>query len=77
MWNLVNTMASSVRHRVMPRRRNGMGTMTALFVGASVGIAAWEAVRKSQWGAKSASPSARSGGSASDIAEDVIKEIES
>lgn len=48
MWNFMNGMADGVRSRMMPRRRNGVGTMTAMLIGASVGIAAWEALRKSQ-----------------------------
>lgn len=50
MWELVDGMAERVRHRVMPRRRNGMNTVTAMVVGASVGIALWEAVRRSRLG---------------------------
>ncbi|MCL6626742.1 hypothetical protein [Alicyclobacillus shizuokensis] len=46
MWDLMSGMADGVRHRMMPRRRNGMHTMTAMLVGASVGIAAWEALRR-------------------------------
>ncbi|MCL6631348.1 MAG: hypothetical protein K6T63_01840 [Alicyclobacillus herbarius] len=46
MWDLMNGMADGVRHRMMPRRRNGINTMTAMLVGASVGIAAWEAFRR-------------------------------
>lgn len=48
MWELMNGMANSVRSRVMPRRRNGIGTMTAMVLGASVGIAAWETYRRSR-----------------------------
>jgi hypothetical protein len=48
MWELMNGMANSVRNRVMPRRRNGIGTMTAMVLGASVGIAAWETYRRSR-----------------------------
>jgi hypothetical protein len=76
MLNLMSAMASSVRHRVAPRRRSGMGTMTALFVGASVGIAAWEAMRKSQLGGKLGGMSPASKMSASGIAEEVMQEIE-
>ena len=42
MWEMMN----GARSRMMPRRRNGMGTMTALLVGASVGIAARETMRR-------------------------------
>ncbi|QQE79478.1 hypothetical protein [Alicyclobacillus sp. SO9] len=46
MWEMMNGMTNGVRNRFMPRRRNNMGTMTAMLVGASVGIAAWEAMRR-------------------------------
>ncbi len=49
MWELMNGMANNVRGRVMPRRRSGVNTMTAVLVGASVGIAAWEAIRRSRF----------------------------
>ncbi|RIV24255.1 hypothetical protein D2Q93_07375 [Alicyclobacillaceae bacterium I2511] len=49
MWEIMNGMANNVRGRVMPRRRNGVNTMTAVLVGASVGIAAWEAIRRSRF----------------------------
>lgn len=74
---LMNAMASTVRHRIMPRRRSGMGTMTALFVGASVGIAAWEAVRKAQGARMTAGSHSPSDSSATAIAEEVMREIES
>jgi hypothetical protein len=54
-----------------------MGTMTALVVGASVGIAAWEAVRKSQLGSRVTGSSSAVGNNASSIAESVMREIES
>jgi hypothetical protein len=41
MWEMMQGL--------MPRRRNrknGMGTVTAIVVGAGVGIAAWEMVRR-------------------------------
>lgn len=38
MWELINDM--------MPRRKRGMNTVTALVVGAGVGIAAWEMMRR-------------------------------
>lgn len=46
MWEFVNGMTNGIRDRMMPRRRNGMGTMTAMVLGASVGIAAWETMRR-------------------------------
>ncbi|WP_436663865.1 hypothetical protein ACOALA_18215 [Alicyclobacillus acidoterrestris] len=55
-----------------------MGTMTALFVGASVGIAAWEAVRKAQgMRMMGGSQSSSSDGGATALAEEVMREIES
>ncbi|OFW77162.1 MAG: hypothetical protein A2201_04145 [Alicyclobacillus sp. RIFOXYA1_FULL_53_8] len=48
MWEFVNGMANGVRGRMMPRRHNGMNTMTAMVIGASVGIAAWETMRRSR-----------------------------
>ncbi|WP_206832114.1 hypothetical protein [Alicyclobacillus fructus] len=49
MWNMMNAMNGMARSRMNWRRRNGgMGTMTALLIGASVGIAAWEAMRQMQ-----------------------------
>jgi hypothetical protein len=39
MWDMINDL--------MPRRRrNGMNTVTAMVIGASVGIAAWEVMRR-------------------------------
>lgn len=73
MWGLMNTALGTMRHR--RGHRNGMGTMTALVVGASVGIAAWEAMRKTQGSGKS--ENGTSSGTASTIAEDVMREIES
>jgi hypothetical protein len=49
MWEFMNDMATGMRKRIMPRRRNGIGTMTAMLLGASVGIAAWETVRRSRF----------------------------
>lgn len=46
MWEFVNGMANGMRGRMIPRRRNSMGTMTAMVIGASVGIAAWETMRR-------------------------------
>lgn len=75
MWGLMNTVASTMRYR---RRRSGMGTMTALVVGASVGIAAWETMRRSDWvGGKSQNGTSNNGSSAaSAMAEEVMNEIE-
>lgn len=72
MWELMNGMANGMRNRMMPRRRSGMGTMTAMVIGASVGIAAWEALRKSQ-------PMSRmtSDNSATKLAEEVMNHLES
>lgn len=71
MWELMSGVASSVRDRVMPRRRSGMGTMTAVLIGASVGIAAWEAVRKSQIASHMTSDA-----TASKLAQDVINQLD-
>lgn len=39
MWDMINDL--------MPRRRrNGMNTVTAMVIGAGVGIAAWEMMRR-------------------------------
>ncbi|WP_067621176.1 hypothetical protein [Alicyclobacillus acidiphilus] len=73
MWNMLNTVAGAARHRMMPQRRSGMGTMTALFIGASVGIAAWEAVRQMQG---KASKAIGEGTDAMKIAQDVMSEIQ-
>jgi len=49
MWNMMNAMSGMARSRMNWRRQSrGMGTMTALLIGASVGIAAWEAMRQMQ-----------------------------
>jgi hypothetical protein len=49
MWELMNGMANNMRNRFRPpRRQNGVGTMTAMLLGASVGIAAWETMRRSR-----------------------------
>lgn len=48
MWELMNGMANNMRNRWMPRRSNGLGTMTAMVIGASVGIAAWETLRRTR-----------------------------
>lgn len=50
MWELMNGMSNNMRNRWMPRRNNGIGTMTAMVLGASVGIAAWETLRRSRTG---------------------------
>ncbi|MCL6547520.1 MAG: hypothetical protein K6T30_01260 [Alicyclobacillus sp.] len=49
MWEFVNGVADGVRSRMMPQRRNGLSTMTAMLIGASVGIAAWETIRRAPW----------------------------
>lgn len=78
MWEMMNGMANGVRRRLMPRRRSGVGTMTAMLVGASVGIAAWEAMRRGQVGARlgSSMSSAASQSSAERIAAEVLDEID-
>jgi len=38
MWDMITDM--------IPRKRRGMNTMTAMVIGASVGIAAWEVMRR-------------------------------
>lgn len=49
MWEMMNGMAGNMRNRLMPRRHhNGMGTLTAVVLGASVGIAAWETYRRTR-----------------------------
>ena len=70
MWELMNGMAGSVRNRWMPRRHNnGMGTLTAVVLGASVGIAAWETYRRTRMNGTGM-------GDASRIAEQVIDSID-
>lgn len=76
MWSVMNMMTGAVRHRMMPRRKSGMGTMTALFVGASVGIAAWEAVRKSQSGMRQSGSATSSSDNPVGIAQEVMNEIQ-
>jgi hypothetical protein len=71
MWELMNGMANGVRNRVMPRRRNGVGTMTAMLIGASVGIAAWEAYRKSQTASQVTSDSGTD-----KLAQEVMEQIQ-
>ncbi|MBF8378532.1 hypothetical protein IW967_11775 [Alicyclobacillus mali] len=69
MWNMMNAMSGMARGRMNWRRRDhGMGTMTALLIGASVGIAAWEAVRQMQ--NKSSMPSG-----AQELAQQMMDEI--
>lgn len=69
MWNMMNAMSGMARSRMNWRRRShGMGTMTALLIGASVGIAAWEAVRQMQ--NKNQMPNA-----AQDLAQQMMDEI--
>lgn len=49
MWELMNGMAGNMRNRWAPQRRhNGMGTLTAMVLGASVGVAAWETFRRTR-----------------------------
>ncbi|WP_274435835.1 hypothetical protein [Alicyclobacillus sp. ALC3] len=70
MWEMMNGMADGVRGRFMPRRNRGVGTMTAMLIGASVGIAAWEAWRRTQ-------PMSHVGDStASRMAQDVIDQLQ-
>lgn len=69
MWDLMNGMTEGVRSRFMPRRRSGVGTMTAVLIGASVGIAAWEAWRRSQ-------PMRGSDGPAAQMADKIINQLE-
>jgi hypothetical protein len=38
MWNMITDM--------IPRRNRGMNTMTAMVLGAGIGIAAWEMMRR-------------------------------
>jgi hypothetical protein len=38
MWEMITDM--------MPRRKRGMNTLTAIAIGAGVGIAAWELMRR-------------------------------
>ncbi|MCY0888125.1 MAG: hypothetical protein OWQ59_06660 [Alicyclobacillaceae bacterium] len=71
MWEMMNGVANSMRGRFMPRRRSGIGTMTALVIGASVGIAAWEALRKSQPMSRTTSSSG-----AAQLAQEVLSEIQ-
>lgn len=42
MWEMITDM--------MPRRKRGMNTLTALAIGAGVGIAAWELMRRNNGG---------------------------
>ena len=39
MWDMINDLLPR-------RRRNGMNTVTAMVIGAGVGIAAWEMMRR-------------------------------
>lgn len=70
MWELMNGMANNVRNRMMPRRRNGIGTMTAMVLGASVGIAAWETYRRSRM-----SPGSQLDAGASQVAQQVMNSL--
>ncbi|WP_229776571.1 hypothetical protein [Alicyclobacillus cellulosilyticus] len=72
MWEVVNGMTDRVRHRFVPARRPNVAAMTAAaLVGASVGIAAWETLRRAQlWGRNSADAQAQR------IAEEVMDSLE-
>lgn len=70
MWEMMNGMTDGMRSRFTPRRNQGVGTMTAMVIGASVGIAAWEAWRRTQ-------PMSRMGSStASRMAQDAIDQLQ-
>lgn len=45
MWDMITDM--------MPRKKRGLNTMTAMVVGAGVGIAAWEMMRRNNVGGES------------------------
>ncbi|MBX5435710.1 MAG: hypothetical protein IRZ33_00675 [Alicyclobacillaceae bacterium] len=70
MWEFVNGMADGLRSRMMPRRRNGIGTMTAMLIGASVGIAAWETIRRAPWANRGLSDGAQK------MAEEVMESLQ-
>lgn len=72
MWEIMNGITNGVRSRVMPRKRSGIGTMTAMVIGASVGIAAWEAVRRNTNGISHST----SGNEISDLADRVMENIQ-
>lgn len=44
MWNPLNQVLDAVP----TRKKSGMGTFTAIMVGAGVGIAAWETMKRSR-----------------------------
>lgn len=71
MWEIMNGIADGMRSRVMPRRKSGIGTMTAMVIGASVGIAAWEAARRNNVTGRIGSR-----GDAADLAERVMDNIQ-
>lgn len=71
MWEMMNGM----RSRMMPRRRGGMNTMTAMLVGASVGIAAWEAMRRGNVVGRM-NPGGGSSNGAEKIAENVLNSMD-
>lgn len=72
MWELMNGMTNGLRNRMFPQKRgNGLGTMTAMLIGASVGIAAWEALRKTQPISRMTDSS-----NAVDIAKEVIDHLD-
>lgn len=72
MWELMNGMTGNMRNRLMPRRQNnGMGTITAVVLGASVGIAAWETFRRTRMNGNGMGM-----GAAGQIAEQVIDSLD-
>jgi hypothetical protein len=46
MWDMINDL--------MPRRNRGINTVTAMVVGAGIGIAAWEMMRRNNVAGESA-----------------------
>lgn len=77
MWEVMNGMTNGMRNRFMPRRRNNMGTMTAMLVGASVGIAAWEAMRRGNVPSRINNRAQNmAGNSAEQVAEKVMNQLD-
>lgn len=74
MWEMMNGMTNGMRNRFMPRKRNNMGTMTAMIVGASVGIAAWEAMRRGNVVGRVGNHGMQS--SAEEVAEQVMNQLD-
>lgn len=74
MWEMMNGMTNGMRNRFMPRKRNNMGTMTAMIVGASVGIAAWEAMRRGNVVGRVGNRGMQS--SAEEVAEQVMNQLD-